>query len=49
MFNTDLVAPADAQSSDADADYLSDCNGDGENCESVPRQWQLAIDVGVTF
>lgn len=49
QFNTDLVSPADAQSSDADAKYLSDCDGNGENCESVPRQWQLAVDVGVSF
>ncbi len=49
LFNTDLVSPADAQSNDRDADYLSDCDGDGENCESVPRQWQLAVDLGVSF
>jgi hypothetical protein len=49
QFLTDLLSPADAQSAQSDADYLSDCDDNGENCESVPRQWQLAVDLGVAF
>jgi hypothetical protein len=49
QFITDMVDPADAQSSERDADYLSDCDDDGENCESVPPQWQLSVELGAAF
>lgn len=45
---TDVVAPADAQTSDSDKELLQDCDDDG-NCKSVPSQWQLAIELGVSF
>ncbi len=49
QFITDMVDPADAQSSERDSDYLSDCDDDGENCKSVPRQWQLSVELGAAF
>lgn len=45
---TDVVAPADSQTSDADKAYLQDCDSNG-SCKSVPRQWQLALEFGVFF
>ncbi len=49
QFITDMVDPADAQDSDRDADYLSECDEDGGNCESVPRQWQFSFELGAAF
>ena len=48
QFMTDLVSPAKAQSNDRDQSYLEDCDSDG-NCDSVPRQWQLGLELGVAF
>ncbi len=49
QFMTDIVDPADAQTSAADEKALSDCDDNGDNCKSVPGQWQLAIELGVSF
>lgn len=44
---TDLLAPADAQNTRSDERALSTCDKDG--CRSMPRQWQLAFELGVAF
>jgi hypothetical protein len=49
QFMTDLMDPADAQTSKADERDLQDCDDNGDDCKSVPGQWQLAIQLGVTF
>jgi hypothetical protein len=46
---TDLVAPADAQTSDADTRTLSGCNASGKDCKSTPRQWAMVLELGVAF
>jgi hypothetical protein len=49
QFITDFMDPADAQNSDQDKERLSNCDAAGENCKSIPRQWTLALELGVKF
>ena len=43
QFSTDLIKPADAQSSQDDEEALS------TNGESIPRQWTLVFELGTSF
>ncbi len=49
QFMTDLVDPAKAQNSEQDKQDLAECSEGATTCESMPRQWQLGIDLGVRF
>jgi hypothetical protein len=49
QYLTDLVDPASAQNSEQDKRDLAVCSDGDVNCESMPRQWQLGIEIGAHF
>lgn len=49
QFITDMIDPANAQNSDQDKVDLATCKAGSDECTSMPRQWQLSFELGVSF